>query len=189
MSGADHSCGRCLAAAPVFGRARAAVIYDASDPTDHPLKSVLQRYKYNRDVGLAAPLSRLLARDCPLNLSDYDLVVPVPLHLSRLRWRGFNQALLLARRLARQYRARVDPFVLERTRPTQPQVELDEAARRVNVARAFRVTRPAAVRDRRVLLFDDVYTTGSTVNDCARALRKAGADAVDVLVLARAVLH
>lgn len=187
--GTDHLCGRCLAVPPAFGRARAAVIYDASDPSDHPFKSVLQRYKYNRDVGLAAPLSRLLWNECPLNLSHYDLIVPVPLHLSRLRWRGFNQALLLARRIARRHQVRVDPFVLERTRATQPQVNLDEAARRHNVARAFRVTRADAVRRRRVLLFDDVYTTGSTVNDCARALRQAGADTIDVLVLARAVLR
>lgn len=185
----DHLCGRCLAVAPVFGRARAAVIYDASDTADHPLKSVLQRYKYNRDVGLAAPLSRLISSHCPVDLSGYDLIVPVPLHLSRLRWRGFNQALLLARRIARDHRVPVDPFVLERTRATQPQVELDEAARRDNVARAFRVAQAAAVRGRRVLLFDDVYTTGSTVNDCARALLQAGADTVDVLVLARAVLR
>lgn len=149
----------------------------------------MQRYKYNRDVSLAAPLSRLLARHCPVDLDGYDLVVPVPLHVSRLRWRGFNQALLLARRLVRGRRPGVDPFVLERTRPTLPQVELDEVERRRNVAHAFHVRRPAAVQGRRVLLVDDVYTTGSTVKECSHALRRAGAAEVDVLVLARAVLR
>jgi len=184
----DHLCGGCTADPPAFGTARAAAIYDASDPADQPLKSVLQRYKYNRDVGLAAPLARLLQQRCPLDVAKYDVVMPVPLHLTRLRWRGFNQALLLARRIARQHGRRVDPFSLERSRATQPQVELDERERRHNVARAFRVSHPDKVRDRRVLLVDDVYTTGSTVNECSRVLLKAGARSVDVLVLARAVI-
>lgn len=188
-AGADHLCGCCLADAPAFGRARAATIYDASEPADHPLKSVIQRYKYNRDVSLVAPLSRLLRRHCPLDLLRYDVIVPVPLHLSRLRWRGFNQALLLARRIARGQGVEVNPFLLERTRATQPQVELDEAERRRNVARAFHVADAAGVRGRRMLLVDDVYTTGSTVNECSRALLRAGAGGVDVLVLARAVLR
>jgi ComF family protein len=186
--GSDHTCGRCVADPPVFGRARAAAIYDASEPADQPLKSVLQRYKYNRDVGLAAPLARLLEQRNPFDIAEYDVLMPVPLHLSRLRWRGFNQALLLARRIARTRGASVDPFSLERTRATQPQVELDEQERRRNVARAFRVSRPAQVRDRRILLVDDVYTTGSTVDECSRVLLKAGARSVDVLVLARAVI-
>jgi ComF family protein len=185
----DHLCARCLTDRPAFGCARAAAIYDASEPAEHPLKSTVQRYKYNLDVGLVAPLSRLLARNCALDLDDYDLVLPVPLHLARLRWRGFNQALLLAQRIARGHRVEVNPFLLERVRPTQPQVELDETARRRNVARAFRVIDAAGVRGRRVLLVDDVYTTGSTVNECSRALLRAGAAGVDVLVLARAVMR
>jgi ComF family protein len=186
--GGDHLCGKCIADPPAFGTARAAAIYDASDPADQPLKSVLQRYKYNRDVGLAAPLARLLHQRCPLDVAEYDMLMPVPLHVTRLRWRGFNQALLLARRIARPSGGRVDPFSLERYRATQPQVELDEKERRHNVARAFRVRKPAKVRDRRILLVDDVYTTGSTVNECSRVLLEAGARSVDILVLARAVI-
>lgn len=184
----DHVCGRCVADPPAFGAARAAAIYDASEPADQPLKSVLQRYKYSRDVGLAAPLARLLQQRSPVDVANYDVLMPVPLHLSRLRWRGFNQALLLARRIGRHHGVRVDAFSLERSRATQPQVELDENDRRRNVARAFRVTRPAKIRDRRILLVDDVYTTGSTVNECSRELLGAGARSVDVLVLARAVI-
>lgn len=168
--------------------ARAAAIYDAAATEDQPLKSVLQRYKYNRDVALAAPLGRLLSRACPLDVADYDVVVPVPLHLSRLRWRGFNQASLLARRVARRQQIPVDVFALERARATRPQVELDEKQRRSNVAAAFRVVRADRIRKRRVLLVDDVYTTGSTVNECSRVLRDAGAVRVDVLILARAIL-
>lgn len=184
----NHACGRCRAGAPAFDTARAAAIYDASLAADQPLKAALQRYKYNRDVALAAPLATFLRRECPFDLAAYDIAVPVPLHIGRLRWRGFNQASLLARRITAGTGLRVDAFSLERARATQPQVELDEKERHRNVAAAFRVARPERIRQRRVLLVDDVYTTGSTVNECSRVLRHAGARSVDVLVLARAVL-
>jgi ComF family protein len=186
---ADHSCARCLQRRPRFGCARACAIYDAADSSDHPLKSVLQQYKYNRDVWLARPLSALLIERAPLAAGRYDVMLPVPLHLQRLRWRGFNQAQLLAGPLAAATGVRLDAFSLQRIRPTQPQVELDEKARRQNVADAFRVVRPAQVEGRRILLIDDVYTTGATVDECSRVLLRAGAQNVDVLVLARAVLH
>jgi ComF family protein len=187
--GADHRCGRCLVRRPAFRRARAGAVYDAADSANDPLKSVLQRYKYDRDLGLARPLAALLQERCPLVAGDVDVIVPVPLHLDRLRWRGFNQAQYLARRLARAAGVPVDALALRRIRPTLPQVHLDEAARRGNVAGAFRVVRPERVAGRRLLLLDDVYTTGATVNECSRALLRAGARRVDVLVLARAVLH
>jgi ComF family protein len=155
----------------------------------HPLKSVLQRYKYNPDVGLARPLAALVAERCPLPLAAYDVIMPVPLHVKRLRWRGFNQAQLLAHALARTGRVAIDALSLQRVRPTLPQVRLNEAERRRNVARAFGVARPERVRSRHILLIDDVYTTGATVEECSQALFKAGAAGVDVLVLARAVLH
>jgi len=189
LADADHSCGRCLTQPPAFGRARACAIYDAAQTAHDPVKSVLQRYKYNRAVGLARPLGQLLIERCPLPLAAYDVMVPVPLHLSRLRWRGFNQAYLLAGMLGRAAGVGVDPFSLQRIRSTLPQVELTEAERRRNVARAFRVVRPERLRSQRILLVDDVYTTGATVAECTRALCAAGARSVDVLVLARAVLR
>jgi ComF family protein len=185
----DHTCGVCLLRPPQFRTARACAVYVPSAEQDHPLARILHRYKYDRDVRLAKPLGDLLRRRCPLPLHTYDVVVPVPLHLSRLRWRGFNQALLLLRPLARAARIPVDPFSLQRVRPTRPQVQLNETDRRANVANAFAVVRPDRVRARRVLVVDDVYTTGATVNDCCRALRRAGARRVDVLVLARAMRH
>ena len=185
----DHTCGQCLARRPRFGRARACAVYDASERTADPLKTVLQQYKYGRNVSLAVPLAGLLLDCCPLPLEAYDLIIPVPLHLTRLRWRGFNQAQFLAHRLAVAARLPLDPFALQRVRPTRPQVQLDVDQRRQNVARAFHVVRPQRVCDRRVLLVDDVYTTGATVNECSRALLQAGANTVDVLVLARAILQ
>jgi ComF family protein len=164
-------------------------VYDAADPSDHPLKSVLQRYKYNRDVSLALPLTRLFVERAPADAGSYDVIMPVPLHVQRLRWRGFNQALLLGRALGHATRVSVDAFSLQRVRSTRPQVDLSERERRENVARAFRVVDTEAVRRRRVLLVDDVLTTGATAAECSRVLLRAGADCVGVLVLARAVLH
>jgi len=185
--GADHRCDRCLTHTFGFGCARACTLYDASDTVQHPLKSVLQRYKYNRDVALARPLGQLLSERCPLVVGAYDVIMPVPLHVSRLRWRGFNQAQLLARPLARRAGVPMDALSLERIRHTRPQVELTEAERRRNVAHAFRVTRPECVHRRKILLVDDVYTTGATVDECSRELKRVGAASVDVLALARAV--
>ena len=134
---------------------------------------------------LARVLGRFLAAHCPLPI-DHDLVVPVPLHLERLRWRGFNQALSLARALVPRGDARLAPMALVRQRATAAQVGLGEADRRHNIRGAFAVSDRARVRGRRVLLVDDVMTTGATADECAGTLRRAGARQVDVLVLARA---
>ncbi len=187
-AGADHLCSRCLTRRPQFDMARSCAVYRSTGDTGSTLAAALHRYKYHRDVTLAPVLGDLLAERCPLP-PQYDLVLPVPLHLSRLRWRGFNQSLLLARPLARRFGLPLDPFVLLRTRATRPQVHLDETDRRRNITGAFAVRDRGAVRGRRILLVDDVYTTGATVDECARTLRRAGARHIDVLVLARAVLQ
>lgn len=181
-------CRPCLDHPPAFRSARACATYSTLEERPNPLRTVLHRFKYERDLAAAGPLARLLASRHTLDATQYDVVVPVPLHLDRLRWRGFNQAQQLAAPLARRAGVGLDPFALERMRATQPQVRLDAAQRRRNVHNAFRVRRPAAVRDRRVLLFDDVYTSGATVDACARVLLAAGARSVDVLALAHAVL-
>jgi ComF family protein len=184
----NHPCGRCLSRPPRFNRARACAIYHTGE-TAGALAPVLQRYKYNRDVTLARPLGKLMAERCPLPLADYDVIMPVPLHVARLRWRGFNQAQLLCHAVAARHPIPIDALSVERLRATRPQVQLNEADRRRNVAGAFRVNRPDQVRGRRVLLVDDVLTTGATVDECSRSLLRAGARSVDALVLARAVLH
>lgn len=181
-------CRACLDHPPAFRSARACATYSSVDASPNPLRAVLHRCKYERDLAAARPLARLLDARHALAPGQYDLVVPVPLHLERLRWRGFNQAQHLAAPIARRAGVALDPFALERTRATQPQVRLDAARRRHNVNGAFRVRRPAAVRGRRILLFDDVYTSGATVDACARVLVAAGAASVDVLALAHAVL-
>jgi ComF family protein len=181
-------CRGCLRRPPAFRRARACATYQATGGAREPLRAVLHRYKYERDVTHVAPLRELLLDRCPLRAGDYDVLVPVPLHLERLRWRGFNQAQMLAQPLARRSRRPLDALSLERIRPTLPQVRLGRAQRRGNVRGAFRVTRPERIRDRAVLLVDDVYTSGATADAAAAALVAAGAAHVDVLALAHAVL-
>jgi ComF family protein len=123
----------------------------------------------------------------PLESQVYDLIVPVPLHPHRLRWRGFNQSLILARALGSTRHIKVDPFLLERTRPTVPQTQLTASERRTNVRGAFAVVAPERLAKKQVLLVDDVYTSGATVEECAKVLYHAGAVTVDVFTLARAV--
>ncbi len=186
-AGNDHRCGRCIQQRPAFRRARACAAYDSIETQPRPLRDAIQRHKYGRHLWLARPFADLIKERAPKDAA-YDIILPVPLHLERLRWRGFNQALLLARHLARHYDAPVEPLALERCQATRPQVELSASERQSNVRGAFGVRRPDAIRERRILLVDDVMTTGATVNECARVLCRHGATIVDVLVLARAVL-
>jgi len=113
------------------------------------------------------------------------LIMPVPLHPRRLRARGFNQSLLLAKCVAREIGAELDFLSLRRTRFTKPQTELSSEERKKNVRKAFEVLKPEVVKGRTIVLVDDVATTGSTLNECAKALKRVGADGVLCLVLAR----
>ena len=99
--------------------------------------------------------------------TGYDRVIPVPLHPTRLRWRGFNQSLILARAIGQRINTPVDPWLLSRIRPTPPQTQLSKEDRRANVRGAFRVHTPTLAKGKRVLLVDDVYTSGATVEECA----------------------
>jgi ComF family protein len=183
-AGPDHLCVNCRLHPPRFRCARAGAAFDRHQAS--PLVEVLARFKYGRDVTMAPILSSFMVERLPLAL-DHDLIVPIPLHPKRLRWRGFNQALPLARAIGGAGPRRVDPFVLVRSRSTPPQVGLGAAERRRNVRGAFAVHHRERVRGRTILLVDDVMTTGATAHECARVLRAAGARAVDVVVLARAL--
>jgi ComF family protein len=179
------SCRECAAAPPHFTTARAVARYRSSEEDHAALPSIIRRHKYGRDQSLSRALAEFLDNPMPLAENDYDLIIPVPLHPARLRWRGFNQAALLAATVARQLGRPLDLRVLSRTRATTPQTAQDRAERHRNVRNAFTVERPSRVANRRVLLIDDVMTTGSTVDECARTLLAGGARRVDVLTLAR----
>jgi ComF family protein len=150
---------------------------------------VIQKFKYGRKVALGKPLGQLMARGCEefLGQCDAETIIPVPLHPKRLRWRGFNQSVLLARQIAVAYNIPLDCFTLYRTRDTPPQTQLPEEDRRKNMRRAFALAPQSSVEGKCLLLVDDVYTSGATVNECSRVLKRGGAREVFVLTLARAV--
>jgi len=174
-----ETCAACLAKPPIIERTRAAVAYAEATRT-LPL-----RLKYSRKVALAKTMARYMR---PLiDKSDDPVLVPVPLHRSRLWTRGFNQAALLARELSRQCGIGHDPFALLRRKRTSALKGMSPQQRRREVAGAFAATDSAAIRGRKVILVDDVLTTGSTGNACARALRRAGAARIELICWARVV--
>jgi len=147
------------------------------------LRELIHLFKYGRVQTLAKPLGRLLAVALPRE-QEFDMIVPMPLHW-RKRWqRGFNQSALLASEIGRRANIPVKS-ALRRIRPTAAQAGLTNAKRRLNVSGAFRARKRAALAGKRVLLVDDVLTTGATAASCARALKIAGARQVTLLTLAR----
>ncbi len=176
-----QECGACLAHPPVYDRARAALVYgDVSRDLVLGLK-----YQGRRD-GLSV-LGGWMASAGRDLLADADVIVPVPLHYFRLVRRGFNQSAWLAAALSRASGVRLSVDALKRVKATPIQGGLSADGRRRNVQGAFKVrrSRERLVKGRRVLLVDDVLTTGATAEACTRALRRAGAACVDVVTLAR----
>jgi ComF family protein len=147
------------------------------------LRELIHVFKYGRVKTLARPLGRFLAIALP-RAERFDVVVPMPLHWMRRWTRGFNQSELLAREIARRASVPVRNLV-RRAKATTPQAGLTNAKRRANVSGAFRVRRPERVRGLRILLVDDVMTTGATASACARTLKQAGAARVTLLTVAR----
>lgn len=186
----DHVCGQCRKQEHHFALIRAAGQYEGVFMT------VLQALKYKGKTRLAKPLGRLLfhAFISHPELAETELVVPIPLHSSRARRRGFNQAALILKQwplLLRQYGGPApaiagDGSLLKRVRKTPAQTGLNRSQRRTNIRQAFALRAAAPVEGKTVLLIDDVCTTGATVNECARVLKKGGAKTVNVLTLARA---
>jgi len=182
----EDRCASCLDRRPHFASARAVARYRPSAESDRrSLPSLIRRHKYGLDQSLQKALAEFLGDNLPYSSTDCDVVIPVPLHRRRLWWRGFNQAALLAMTISRRLDKPIEMEALMRTRMTIPQTSQDHDARRRNVRRAFSVLRPARIRGQRVLLVDDVMTTGATVDECARVLMAAGSARVDVLTLAR----
>lgn len=169
---------------PVYARARAVARFE-----DGPVRQLVHRLKYSDRMELAKPLGAWMARAGGELLVDADLLVPVPLHRHRLVARRFNQANALAQAISAASGVRVDPFALARVKSTQSQVGLSRSQRALNLQGAFRVPEElsARVEGRAIVLVDDVMTSGATVNAAARALLRAKAKRVDVLVFARVV--
>ena len=174
---AEALCGECLRRPPPLAHAHAACVYG------FPLDRLVPRFKFHHDLAAGRLMAELLCE----SLADAprpDAIVPVPLHASRLRKRGYDQALELAKPVARELGIPLLADALQRIRATAPQSELDAGARQRNLRRAFAV-RSGAVLPAHVVLIDDVMTTGATLNAAAKILLHAGVARVDAWVCAR----
>src|SRR5208337_4564458 len=177
-----HLCAPCLKERRYFEVHRTCALYEGA------IKEAIHRFKYGGVFPLVSvfgdllhPAFQRLTRDYPV-----DLLVPVPLHMRRLRERGFNQALLLVKELSKRTGIPYEERALKKIKDTPVQITLKKRERRKNLTRAFQVKDREAIKGKAVMLVDDVYTTGTTVNECSRALRAAGAERVAVLTVARA---
>lgn len=173
-----------IANPPVFARARSVARFD-----DGPARLIVHRLKYYDRLEIARPVGRWMARAGAELLDDCDLLVPVPMHRLRLIGRKHNQAALLADAVSRETGVPAEMRALERVKATPPQVGLSKAQRATNLQGAFRIGEAGklAILDKKIVLIDDVMTSGATANAAARVLLRAGAKRVDVLTFARVV--
>jgi len=183
-AGEDHACGSCITSRHHVDAARAALVYDGVG------RDLIHSFKYRNKTHLRRPLALLTIEVLSgfVRLRAPSLIVPVPLHRRRVRSRGFNQALLLAELFSSHWQIPLDRHNLRRSRWTEPQVNLSASDRRANVKGAFSIQNSDLIYGRRVLLVDDVLTTGSTVEECARVLKNSGASEVAVITVARALV-
>ncbi|MBA4398074.1 MAG: amidophosphoribosyltransferase [Syntrophus sp. (in: bacteria)] len=180
---ADHLCGDCILSSPPYAIARAVARYEAV------LLDAIHTFKYKGKIATGEVLGKMMADHLypGFSIADYSLIVPVPLHPKRLRERGFNQAVILAREISKRFSLPLDFLTLRRHVFTEPQVNLGRDQRTANVHGAFAVKNKKKIEGQKIILVDDVYTTGSTVKECAGMLMTQGAAEVAVLTLARAV--
>lgn len=181
--GEGSLCAACTARRPLYDRARAALVYDDAS------RDLVLRFKHADRIDGAATFAGWMARAGAELVASADLIAPVPLHRWRLVRRRYNQAAVLANAIGSLQERRVVPDLLVRRRATASQGHLGRSQRQRNVAGAFTLypRRARLAAGARILLVDDVLTTGATAEACAKALRSAGASAVDLLVLARVV--
>ena len=178
-----HPCSACVTQKKYFTMARALGVYDGT------FQELIHRWKYNGKIYLTPFWGEWMVE----GLSRYwdghsfDLLIPVPLHKKRLRERGFNQTLLLVKELSRRTGIPYRKRILQKKRPTVPQVNLSGLEREKGVKGAFCFSEREKLEGKSILLVDDVFTTGATVNECSKILLTGGADRVDVLTLAHAI--
>ncbi len=181
-SGSDnHLCGDCLKSSWNFDKARSIFSYEDI------IANLIHGLKYSGDMtGLNTFQHLNMQSPISDDLSSPDFIVPVPLHIKRLRMRGFNQALLLAKKLFPKEKEKIKYDILLRKTDTSTQTGLSGKQRRKNLKNTFSVKSSSEIIGKNILILDDVFTTGSTVNECAKALKKAGCKRVEVLTICRA---
>lgn len=177
----NHLCGECLGKKPYFSHARAVFSYE------NIILNAIHQFKYKRDMSIGEIMSSLMADAFfpDIEFTDYSLIIPVPLHIKRLRERGFNQSLILANAIGKKRQIPVSFSLLKRRKFTLTQTGASRNERRQNIKDAFEVSDKSKIKEKNVIIVDDVYTTGSTANECAKTLIKAGAQKIAVLTLAR----
>lgn len=176
----NHLCGACMSKKKHFTMARALGSYEGT------LQEVIHRWKYHGKTNLTPFFGEWMVEGLYRywNPNPFHLLIPVPLHKKRVRERGFNQALLLVKELSRRTGIPYQKRVLQKKRPTTPQVSLSGVAREKGIRGSFQMIGGEELEGKCILLVDDVYTTGATVNECAKVMRASGAERVDVLTLA-----
>ena len=179
----DTICAGCMAYPPRYDAARSALVYDDAS------RDVILRFKHADAPHAVRAFVPWLQSAAPNLVEEADIITAVPLHYRRYISRRYNQSAILAQGLAQASGSICIPDLLLRTRATPPQGHLKPKARRDNVKKAFAINKRFAeqIKGKRILIMDDVYTTGATVNECAKVLKKAGASCVDVLTVARVV--
>lgn len=177
-----YLCGNCISDRNSFLKVRSVLLYKDK------IKDLLHEFKYSSKLYIAGYLTALIIDKFPSDLIGFDLIVPVPLHIRRLRQRGYNQSVLICKVLSKSLGVNLDLFSLKKVRDTRPQVDASNFQQRAkNVKDSFHVSDKNEFADKSVLLFDDVYTSGSTIKECSKQLLKSGAKYVYGLTLARAV--
>ena len=181
-AGHDHTCGACLSHSPIH-------ICRSATLLGGPAQELIHRFKYGGRVHLCQPLGLLAAGALAPFCAEAapDVIIPVPLHRKRLRQRGYNQSQLIGKVLEKQWKVPQEVGNLRRLRWTEPQTSLDATDRARNVKGAFGVREPKRLEGKRVLLVDDVLTTGSTMRACVEALREAEVAAIFAVTVARGV--
>ena len=175
----DGVCAACLKQEPPYHMARSVLVYNEG------AKKLILPFKHADRTDLTGLLCQFLLKEYSDLITEADIIIPVPLHITRLLLRHYNQAALLAHRLAKVKHRRYEPNILKRVRATPSQGHMNAKERKQNVHKAFAILNPKKIVNKKILLVDDVMTTGATVEECTKILLNAGANRVDVLTLCR----
>ena len=179
LASSGQLCGSCISSSPDFDATTSVFLYD------YPIDAMMQRYKYGNMLNLGHTFGQLLSEK--LSLENIDLIIPMPMHPTRLKERGFNQALEIAKVLTKNCKDKLDYKNVERQTLTPPQASLPLKERVKNIKGAFKVE--AGLTGKKIAIVDDVMTTGASLNELAKTLKKAGASHVECWVIARTLPH